>query len=636
MANHQNKRAEITNGNEPNVSQTNGYELEQSLRGHQGYVTSIAFNPSCRSKDTFSNSSHDNDANWYSKNEIKDTDHEKGNVKPNNNSRHPQRQIASSSSDGHIMIWNIFQADKVRAYRLISGGNNGPVNKVIYSPSGKTLVSCGSSDHAVRFWNPSFHFTKGESLVLRGHAGNVRCVDFGPSVSSASLSSTENSTTSTTDPARSIIPSEALLLTCSDDKTIKLWSLPKTNFQSSFVGHTNWVRVAKFAKICDSHTGGNNILTSLAASGGDDYTVRIWNCESGGNVATYGYWDQGSSSSASCSSGGVRDLCFLHSASSLAACGTDGIKVYDMRSDAMVQRLGIHCSSKVSGTSASLQWTKNVNTLSLHPDGLQLLSAEDDSATMWDLRHSSKPMFVMNSINSIGSQSITNNGRSISLVTSPPSRSRRRGNIGCNIPTTAIFSSDGRRFAVSFKDSAVRMYARNGVTSNGDDGDNRRDECPGDGGSLRRKSSDATRSPRITNKTNGKEIVTEDTARNEGSQNVPNDNSYSSFPPTNSPSRCMDTTISSPPAPKSPTPTPAPISRSSTTPKYNRESIPELLSGTLDRIVNKLDIIAQTVIVLEKRLSVTESMIARIQSGKENHLKNSTRQHDCSLERKER
>jgi len=57
----------------------------------------------------------------------------------------------------------------------------------------------------------------------------------------------------------------AHLLSCSDDKSVKIWSLPSRRFQCSFLGHTNWVRTACFGP--DSTT---------VASGSDDTTVRLF------------------------------------------------------------------------------------------------------------------------------------------------------------------------------------------------------------------------------------------------------------------------------------------------------------------------------------------------------------------------
>ena len=91
------------------------------------------------------------------------------------------------------------------------------------------------------------HESRGESVVLKGHTGAVRSVDF----SSDSCH----------------------LLTGSDDKSIKIWSLPTRKFHSSLVGHSNWVRSAKFSTD-----------NSLAVSGSDDKTVKLWDIETHQNI----------------------------------------------------------------------------------------------------------------------------------------------------------------------------------------------------------------------------------------------------------------------------------------------------------------------------------------------------------------
>jgi len=62
-------------------------------------------------------------------------------------------------------------------------------------------------------------FSKGESTVFKAHTATVRSVDF----SSDGLN----------------------LLTCSDDKTIKVWAVHRQKFQFSLTQHMNWVRSAK-------------------------------------------------------------------------------------------------------------------------------------------------------------------------------------------------------------------------------------------------------------------------------------------------------------------------------------------------------------------------------------------------------
>jgi centriolar protein POC1 len=56
-----------------------------------------------------------------------------------------------------------------------------------------------------------------------------------------------------------------MVVTCSDDKTIKGWSVKKKNFMFALPGHSNWVRSCKLSP--DSR---------LVVSGSDDCSVRVW------------------------------------------------------------------------------------------------------------------------------------------------------------------------------------------------------------------------------------------------------------------------------------------------------------------------------------------------------------------------
>lgn len=87
--------------------------------------------------------------------------------------------------------------------------------------------------------NCCHHASKGESTVIRGHTGSVRSVCFAPN--------------------------QRMLLTGSDDKTLKVWGLPTRRFQACLQGHGNWVRTGVFSP--DAR---------LVLSGSDDKTVKLW------------------------------------------------------------------------------------------------------------------------------------------------------------------------------------------------------------------------------------------------------------------------------------------------------------------------------------------------------------------------
>jgi centriolar protein POC1 len=157
--------------------------IDRSLQGHRSPISSVAFHPSPSLLATRKNSNIE--------------------------------QIASSSIDGELTLWNFSSEKEVRAYRYV--GHTGPIHHVTYSPSGSLLASC-SSDKTTRLWVPKVN---GESIVLKGHTAPVRCVDFSPTSHVGCKNDMED---------------VSFLATCSDDKTVKVWNLPDKSFRCSFTG----------------------------------------------------------------------------------------------------------------------------------------------------------------------------------------------------------------------------------------------------------------------------------------------------------------------------------------------------------------------------------------------------------------
>lgn len=143
-----------------------------------------------------------------------------------------------------------------------------------------------------------------------------------------------------------------LLVTASDDKTVKVWGSSGARFWCSLVGHTNWVRSAVLSRD-----------TRLAASASDDKTVKLWDVQTHQCVNTFYEHTQP-----------VRTVKFHPHGSVVASAGNDNsIKLYDLRSAQMIQHYAAHDGP--------------VNSIDFHPSGDFLLSGSDDSALkIWDLR----------------------------------------------------------------------------------------------------------------------------------------------------------------------------------------------------------------------------------------------------------
>jgi len=217
------------------------------------------------------------------------------------------------------MVWNL--TPPIRAFKFL--GHTDTVSGAAYSPTEAVLATV-SYDKTVRLWTPNVH---GESIFRKIHQGRVRDVSFSADGRS--------------------------LITCSDDKSIKIFDAAGAIFKACLSGHANWVRGARLSP--DGR---------LVASCGDDGTLRLWDTRSMGCIQALG------EEHGVCSRPAV--VRWSPDGTSVALGGLQDVQVWDCRSSTLLQHYSCH--------------SEMVTSLAYHPSGKLLLSGgSDGTAKILDL-----------------------------------------------------------------------------------------------------------------------------------------------------------------------------------------------------------------------------------------------------------
>ncbi len=148
-------------------------------------------------------------------------------------------QVASAGRDGQLNFWDT--ADGVLKSTAFGQGTS--LYSTAFQPSG-TLVAVGSKDGSVRFWNSA---TKQVSAAWYAHLSTVRALAFNPIGNK--------------------------LLTVGWDGYGYIWDVSNQTKITSLVGHTDNINTAIW-------NGEARVIT-----GSDDTTIRIWDSQTGSELA---------------------------------------------------------------------------------------------------------------------------------------------------------------------------------------------------------------------------------------------------------------------------------------------------------------------------------------------------------------
>lgn len=191
----------------------------------------------------------------------------------------------SGSWDATLRLWDLNYGTTTRRFV----GHTKDVLSVAFSADNRQIVS-GSRDKTIKLWN-----TLGEckyTIEDQGHTDWVSCVRFSPNAQNP------------------------IIVSAGWDKLVKVWNLTNCKLRTNLVGHTAYIN-----SVSVSPDG------SLCASGGKDYTARLWDLNEGKHLYSLEAGDI------------INSLCFSPTRYWLCAATDSAIKIWDLESKSLVAEL---------------------------------------------------------------------------------------------------------------------------------------------------------------------------------------------------------------------------------------------------------------------------------------------------------
>ncbi len=316
----------------------------------------------------------------------------------------PDGQIASGSSDGTIRLW----MDEEYCQTLV--GHSDRVWSVAFG--GNNILASGSADSTIRLWEVN----SGQCLkILSGHGDSLPQGD------------------SFTNRVRSVAfsPDAQMLVSASDDRTVRVWEIVTGKCLQILQGHTNSVFSVVFN--ANGHT---------VASGSTDQTVRLWDVKMGRCFKTLkGY------------SNSVFSVAFSHQGNFLASGSTDqNVRLWDVNTG---------CHKTLTGHRG---W---VTSVAFHPDGQMLASSSvDQTIRIWSTSTGQCLQILQGHTNWVQSVAFSRDGL---LASGSDDQTIRLWSLdtGCRQIFSGhtawvwctTFSPDGEILASSSEDQTIRLWS---------------------------------------------------------------------------------------------------------------------------------------------------------------------------------